>query len=159
MTAPTGYDTAPTGYPTTPPKPKKKGCGCFTCGCVGFIILIIFMIGGSVAFWYGMKNFAVPDTVIMWTYENVARPKILETLPPNMPESEKQQIMQAADFGVKRYLELPPSEKKILFKEAITASFYYSNNQVIPPDKIPHLSKFIAEIMKEYQAPARRRGR
>ena len=151
--------TAPTGYATAPTQPKKKGCGCFTCGCFGFIFIIVFMIVGSVAFWYGMKSFTVPDAFIVWTYENVARPKIMKTLPPNMSAREKQQVMQAADFGVKRYLELPSDEKKVMFKEAITASFYLSNDQVVPPDKIPHLMKFIEGIQQEYRAPPGRRRR
>lgn len=136
--------------PTIPP--KKKGCGCFLWGCFGTLgILFLFIFGGSISFWYGMKNFAVPDTVVLWTYEQVIRPKIEENLPPNYSAAEKERVLKTADFGVKRYLELPPGKKKALFKEALIATYYYSNQQVIPPEKIPNLRVFIEETVKSYK--------
>lgn len=134
------------------PAPKKSGCGCCLWGC--FTILTVFclvVIGGGIAFWYGMKNFTVPDTAVLWTYEKVIRPKIEETLPPNMDPAQRQQVLKTADFGLKRYLQLSPDQKNVILKEAVTASYYYSQNQVIPPEKIPNLSKFIEETVQVYK--------
>lgn len=134
------------------PAPKKSGCGCCLWGCfLTLFIAALIIVGGGVAFWYGMKTLAVPDTAILWTYEKVIRPKIEESFPPNMKPENKQKILKTADFGVKRYLELPADQKKIILKEAVTASYYYSQNQVIPPEKIPNLSKFIEETVEVYQ--------
>jgi hypothetical protein len=36
-------------------------------------------------------------------------------------------------------------------KEALIALYYYSQNQVIPPEKIPHLMKFIEMHVNEIQ--------
>jgi hypothetical protein len=134
------------------PAPKKSGCGCCLWGCFATLLVAALMIvGGGMAFWYGMKTLAIPDTAVMWTYEKVIRPKIEETLPPNMNPAQRQQVLKTADFGVKRYMELSPDQKKIILKEALTASYYYSQQQVIPPEKIPNLSKFIQETVQVYK--------
>jgi hypothetical protein len=136
--------------PTT--TPKKSGCGCCLWGCFAtLLVFILIVVGGGFAFWYGMKNLTVPDQVVMLAYEKVIRPKIEESFPPNMKPETRQQILKTADFGVKRYMELSPEQKKIILKEAVTASYYYSQQQVIPPEKIPNLSKFIEETVQAYQ--------
>lgn len=134
------------------PPQKKKGCGCCLGGCLaGLVLFLLLTVGGSLAFWYGLTNFRVPDTAIMWTYENVVRPKIAENLPANLSPQQKEQVLEAADFGVKRYLTMPESQKRALLKEAMIASYYYSQNQVIPPDKIPNLLQFIQETQQAFQ--------
>ncbi|MDX1386076.1 MAG: hypothetical protein R3257_00695 [bacterium] len=137
---------------TQPPTEKKKGCGCCLSGCLVFLgIFVIFTVGGTITFWYGMTNLSVPDPVVQWAYENVVRPKIVENLPPNVSPQQKKQILQAADFGVERYLNMPDSEKRAILKEAMIAGYYYSRNQVIPPEKIPNLMQFIQDTQRALQ--------
>jgi hypothetical protein len=48
---------------------------------------------------------------------------------------------------MEKYLLLPPEEKKPLLQEAILAAYYFSEHRVIPPEKIPHLSKFVKDLL------------
>jgi len=135
-----------------PPAPRKRGCGCFT-GCLAFLgIVFIFLIGSGVALWYAFQNAGdISDKMVQWTYYNVARPQIIENLPPNLKESEKERILNTSDNAVNSYLTLPPQKKKVLLKEAFIAVYYYSQDQIIPPNQIPNLQKFIEEQVGVYQ--------
>lgn len=144
----------PTQAPSAPEVPKKKtGCGCFLWGCFGTLFLLfLFTVGGGVTLWYGFKNFTTfTDPVILWSYQNIARPKIIETLPPNLSRQEKQRVMGSIDSGVQKYVDLTPGEKKVLLKELVLASYYYSQNQIIPPEKIPNLRKFIESHIQSHR--------
>ena len=139
-----------TGDPNPAPR-KKGGCGCCLGGCLTtLLVLVILLLGGGAAMWYGMKSFTIPDQVVVWSYQNVIRPKILETLPPTMKPQQKQQILQAADFGLQRYISMTPSEKRALGKEIMIALYYYSQNKIIPPDEIPNLTRFAEETQRAY---------
>ena len=139
----------------TPPPPlqkppKKKGCGCFLSGCLGFFLILALIFAGlGVATYYALQNADVADKAVLWTYKNVARPKIVELLPPHMPEAQKARTLKLADQAVQNYIELPADEKAILLKEATIASWYYSQDKVVPPNEIPNLTKFIEANLQE----------
>ncbi len=140
-----------TGEPPRAPR-KKGGCGCCLGGClVTLLIVALITIGGGAAMWYGAKSFSIPDKVVVWSYQNVIRPKIIETLPSTMKPKQKQQILQAADFGLERYLSMSSEDKRALGKEFMIAIYYYSQNKMIPPEEIPHLTKFAEETQRAYQ--------
>lgn len=142
----------PTPGSTVPATPKKKGCGCCLGGCLtSLFIFFLLTVGTGVFFWYGMKNLTIPDPAVLWIYENAVRPQIEKSLPPNLNPNQKRQILKTADFGVRRYLQLTPARKKAILKEAVIASYYYSNQQIIPPEKIPNLNAFIQETVEAYQ--------
>jgi len=137
--------------PQTPPTPKKSGCGCWLWGCMGtLLVLLLIAIGSGVTFWYGMKHFVdAADPVVLWTYRNMIRPEVVEKMPPNMPAEEKNRILDMMDSGVEKYTDLTTEEKGVLLKEAITAAYYLSQDQIVPPEKIPNLSEFIKEHAKK----------
>lgn len=132
--------------------PKKKGCGCFLTGCLGSLLVLALIFAGlGVATYYAFRNADVADGVVLWTYKNVARPKIVELLPPNMSAAQKAQALKVADDTIQKYLELTPAEKSVLLKEAAVASWYLSQDKAVPPDKIPNLTKFIEGHVQGYQ--------
>jgi hypothetical protein len=114
------------------------------------LVSLLIVIGSGVAVWYGLRNFAeTADPLVLWTYQNVIRPKVLEQLPPNLPAQEKQEVLDLMDSGVQKYLALTAEEKKSILKEGLIAAYYFSQHQIVPPEKIPHLSAFIKEHIKK----------
>lgn len=151
MSQDVNYAPPITGEAPTQPK-KKGGCGCCLGGCLTTLaIVVILLIGGGAALWYGMKSFTIPDQAVVWTYQNLIRPKIIEVLPPSFNAQQKQQVLQAADFGLERYLKLSSSEKRALGKEMLIAIYYFSQDKVIPPDEIPNLTQFVEETQRAYE--------
>jgi hypothetical protein len=126
----------------------KRGCGCFLWTCLTSLILVglVVMVSG-VGIWYGIKKLYVPDSVVVWTYQHVVRPEVLKNLPANVSPQQREQILLVMDKGMEKYLLLPPEEKKPLLQEAILAAYYFSEHRVIPPEKIPHLSKFVKDLL------------
>lgn len=133
--------------------PKKKRCGCFLTGCLSvLIVLFLIGVGSGIGFYYTLKNAGeISDEVVEWTYTNVARPKIMENIPPHLSEREKQQILETSDNAVQTYLKLPREQKKIILKEGMVASYYLSQDKSIPPEKIPNLTIFIREQIQAYK--------
>lgn len=149
-TPPQPYQQQPV-YPQTPPMPKKSGCGCCLWGCFLMLILaVVFSIGGYFGIRYA-ADWMLSDQTVTWAYNNYGRQKIRSLLPPNMSEAEKNRIMSQADASLQDFFALSPEEKKVLKKEAMEAIFLYSQGQVIPPEKIPNLQKFIQKQMKAFE--------
>jgi len=131
--------------------PKKKGCGCCLWGCFGLgMVAILLIIGSYIGIRYA-TYFVLSDSAARWAYTSYARPKIMTMLPPNWSEAQKTQVMGQADQAFEEFLALPPEEKAEMKKEAVTALYYYSQNQMIPPEKIPHLQPFIEKQINRFQ--------
>ncbi len=152
-------NTAPAGPTPYQPMPRKKG-GCCSCGCLsGCLGVILLIIGMGVGFWYFVLYDAHyvqrADTVISWTYYNVARPKIIDTFSAGMSDQERQQFLQMTDSGVQKYMTLPPEEKQAILSESTTALYYLWTQQVLPPEKIPHLKAFADRLQQDWEQPMR----
>jgi hypothetical protein len=135
----------------SPSMQKKTGCGCCLTGCLAMIALSIVLI---IAGYFGVRystNIIFSDRVVMWSYENIAKPKIEQMLPPTMTPAEKKRVLSETDATLKEFLALPPEEKSVLKKEGVTALYYLSQDQVIPPEKIPHLMQFIQKHVDRIQ--------
>ncbi len=140
--------------PTLGTPPKKSGCGCWLWGCgTLFALLIVTVIGAVVALKFA-TDFVVSDRFVLWSYENIAKPKIEAMLPPTMSTAQKKRVLAQTDAALKEFIALPAEEKAEMKKEVLTALYYLSQDQVVPPEKIPHLAKFIDKYIQEFQEPA-----
>ncbi len=130
---------------------KKSGCGCCLWGCfILFIVAIISLVGGYFGLRYA-TNLILSDQAVTWAYQNIARDKIRQMLPPNWSEAEKDRVMAQADAGLQEFFTLPPEQKEVLKKEALIAIQYYSQGQIIPPEKIPNLQAFIERQIQGFE--------
>jgi hypothetical protein len=140
-----------TPYQPVQPMPKKSGCGCCLWGCFGFLVLsVIFLVGSYFGIRYA-SDWVLSDRSVTWIYQNYARDQIRTMLPPQWSDAEKNRVMAQADASLQEFLTLPPEQKALLKKEAMTALYYYSQSQVIPPEKIPNLTNFLNRQMENFQ--------
>lgn len=144
-------------------QPRQKG-GCCGCGCFsGCLAVILLIVGLGVGFWYLIFHNAAyvqhADTMIVWTYRNVARPKIVESFSTGMNDAEREHFLQMTDGAVDKYVSLPPEEKQAILNEATMALWYLWTQQMLPPEKIPHLKKFAEELQDTWEAPTSRMPR
>lgn len=130
------------------PAKKSKGCSCCFVGCLFLVVLLIILLIGTYFGFRYSSDIIFSDSVVTWTYQNVARPKIEQMLPSNMSPAEKQTVLAQADQAMSDFATLSVEEKRVLRKEGLTALYYYSQNQIIPPEKIPHLIQFIEKEEK-----------
>ncbi|MFO1463510.1 MAG: hypothetical protein U1F66_07005 [bacterium] len=154
MGAGTPYSPTP-GQTPYQPMPRKQG-GCCGCGCFsGCLAVILLIVGLGVGFWYFVIHDARyvqhSDTLIVWTYRNVVRPKIIESFSAGKTEAERQHFLQMTDGAVDKYVSLPPEEKQAILGEAATALWYLWTQQVLPPEKIPHLTQFGESLKQEWE--------
>ncbi|MCE9625086.1 MAG: hypothetical protein K8R69_06495 [Deltaproteobacteria bacterium] len=131
---------------------RKKG-GCCGCGCFsGCLVLLLLIVGMVVGFWYFVIHNASyvqqSDTVIVWAYRNVARPKMIEMFAAGMNEQERSHFLQMTDGAIDKYVALPADEKQAILAESTTALWYLWSEQMLPPEKIPHLQKFAEDLQK-----------
>ncbi|MGH7831855.1 MAG: hypothetical protein ACREP8_16960 [Candidatus Binatia bacterium] len=131
--------------------PRKSGCGCWLWGCLTLVILAVLGSVGFALLLYFSPDILLSDTVIEWTYRNYGRPQIEAMLPHDMSAAEKKRILREADATLQDFLNLSNEQKERLKEEAMTALYYYSQNQVIPPEKIPNLIMFIETHIERFK--------
>lgn len=152
--APGSFTPPPQGFQ----QPQKKG-GCCGCGCFsGCLAVLLLIVGLGVGIWYLLFHNAGyvqhADTVIVWTYRTVARPKIIESFSVGMTDAERQQFLGMTDGAVDKYVALPPEQKQAILGEATTALWYLWTQQMLPPEKIPNLRKFGEELQRGWEMNA-----
>lgn len=153
--APPSFTPPPQGFQ----QPQKKG-GCCGCGCFsGCLVVLLLIVGLGVGFWYlvfhNARYVQHTDALIVWTYRNVARPKIVDTFSTGMSDAERQQFLALTDGAVEKYLALTPEDKQAILGEATTALWYLWTQQMLPPDQIPHLKKFAEELQRGWEMTPR----
>lgn len=138
--------------PSFAPPAKKKGClrSCL----VGLFVLLFLLAGAFTGLYYVFRgaSFPIPSpstTAIL--YQERIRPKILEELPRHLSAEEKTKVMELFDSGMEKFQALPEDERRVLLKEFAVASYYYSRNQIIPPEKIDHLRAFVEKHVEAYR--------
>src|SRR5918996_1398643 len=130
--------------------PKKSGCGC-GCGCFSGCLILLLLLGGFIAFVYffGFKDdryIGHIDRVVVWTYQGAIRPKLASQFTTGMPDEDRARFLQLSDAAVDKYLALPPPEKKAILSEAVVAFWHLQQGSILPPEKIPHLKRFIDSL-------------
>ena len=135
---------------------KRTGGGCGGCGCgcfMGCIGLILVVAGALFAlYWFGIRNGAFVehlDGAVEWAYKNEIRPMLIDKIGRNMTPEQQQQLLQVSDTAVEKYLAMPPEEKRAILNEAGTAYYYMQLGEMVPPEKIPHLKKFIDDLQQQ----------